>query len=79
MRQLMRIALGTVILAGGAARLDAACYSYTNSTPTYIAGYGSVCGGYGPGCTECVADNGTDSCVTDGTTCDPKIKHKNTY
>ena len=79
MRQLVRISLATVLLIGGAATLDASCYSYPNSTPTYIAGYGSVCGGYGPGCTECSTDDGSGSCVTDGTSCTPKIKHKDTY
>jgi hypothetical protein len=78
MRQVLRISLATVLLVGGVIKVDAACYSYTNSTPTYVAGYGSVCGGYGPGCTECATDDGSASCVTDSTSCTPKVQHKNT-
>jgi hypothetical protein len=48
-------------------QVDSACTRYPSSRPLWFAGYGLVCGGSGPGCTECIW--GDQSCVTDGESC----------
>lgn len=47
------------------------CTSYSNSDLVYVSGYGWACGGWGPGCTECVDSQSGSSCVTDGSSCEP--------
>ena len=63
---------------GFASTGDAVCNYYPSSTPTFVSGYGSVCGGSGYGCTECV-DDAYNSCVTDGEVCTPIHRTKNQY
>lgn len=69
-----------VLLAGLApvgvphAAADVYCGGYSNSSATYLLGYGFVCGGTGGGCTECSGPGGGGGwsvCVADafGTYC----------
>ncbi len=75
MRRVFVVVVLAVLSIGAASTLDAECNSYPTNTPTFVAGYGSVCGGYGYGCTECV-DSSYNSCVTDGSSCTPHVRHK---
>jgi hypothetical protein len=34
------------------------CYTYTNSSPGWVPGYGPACMGTGPGCRECTSGGG---------------------
>ena len=75
MKRIVLCCVVAILSIGAAATLDAECNSYPTTTPTYVAGYGSVCGGYGYGCTECV-DGGYNSCVTDGSSCTPRVRNR---
>lgn len=74
MKRIVLIVILAVLCIGAASVVNAECNSYPNTTPTFVPGYGSVCGGYGYGCTECV-DGDYNSCVTDGTSCKPGPRH----
>lgn len=68
-KTLMIVSLLALGVGAGIAQLEATCYHYENSRITYEGGY-AVCGGTGPGCTECAEGGGNgDSCVTNGTSC----------
>jgi len=74
MKRTALIVIFAVLSIGAASVLNADCNSYPTSTPTFVAGYGSVCGGYGYGCTECV-DGSYRSCVTNGSSCTPRVNN----
>ena len=74
MKRIVLIVVLAVLCIGAASVVNAECNSYPTSTPTFVAGYGSVCGGYGYGCTECV-DGSNRSCVTNGSSCTPRVNN----
>jgi hypothetical protein len=55
--------------------VDATCNAYSNSSVQWDPYYGNYCGATGGGCTECV-DGEYSSCVTNGSSCTPKIRHQ---
>lgn len=42
------------------------CNFYSDSRLTYYSGYGSVCSGYGYGCTECWNSDTGEGCAESG-------------
>ncbi len=63
---LMAVAL---LLSAGAKADTIQCEHYADVTPTYVSGYGWVCGHWGFGCSECVEVETGRACVTDGNFC----------
>lgn len=53
------------------------CNYYSDTRVTYVSGYGSVCGGYGGGCTECWDGQSGASCVEAGFTNCFQEEHQN--
>lgn len=54
---------------------DTVCYHYPWTTIIYVSGYGTVCGSYGMGCTECADDQTGDYCQANGNEpCHPTIE-----
>ena len=77
----MRRTIGVIlcaclVLLGVAAYATGECADYLDSTPTYFPGYGVICAGWGPGCTECWDENG-GSCHTEyGGSCHPIVHQR---
>jgi hypothetical protein len=70
------IFVATITFLGHPLQAETTCYTWSNSDLTYVSGYGWACGGWGPGCTECVDSGSAGSCVTNGQSCEPFQKRQ---
>lgn len=80
-RRLCRIVLAScafalVIALASPAIADPECDYYADSEETWFWGYGTVCAGSGPGCTECYDPDTGASCTTPGMGyCSPDFRY----